>query len=283
MEGRVAAGDTELAYVRIGSGTPAVAIPGGPGFGHAYLRAGFDLLADGHEIVYYDTRGSGDSPPGDRERISVAGSLADLDVLLDGLGLDLAALAGHSAAAYVAMVYASTRPARVRALVLCNPGPPLNPELREQFGAEMARRRPPEDAEEIERLEQSEEFGRRDVATLERYFRLRHGPFFATRESAQNAAYGFTQITAENVIESAGRLLRDFQEHDPVGSLARVRCPTLVVHGEHDPIPLESSRFIADQIPGAELTVIEGGSHYAFLDRPEQFAAAVEPFLARHA
>jgi proline iminopeptidase len=280
--GTVRAGDTELAYVVVGEGEPLVAIHGGPGFGHAHLRPGLDLLANGRRVVYYDLRGSGDSPPGDAGKISIAGSFTDLDALLDGLAIEAASLIGHSATAYVAMLYAVARPDRVRSLVLLHPGPPLPPELRERFGTEMAARRPPEAVEEMGRLEGSPEFEQRDIPTLERYYQLRYIPFFSTPESAYQAQFGFTRITADNVVEG-GRLLRDFGDHDPAGSLRRVRCPALVVHAENDPIPLESSRFVADSIPGAVLVVLEGGSHFSFIERPYALAEAVEPFLAEHA
>jgi proline iminopeptidase len=282
-QGTVPAGDTELAYFRLGEGPPLVVMPGGPRLGYAHLRPGFDLLAGGREIIYYDERGSGASPVGDPERVSTAGTLADLDALLDGLALQQVALAGHSFAAHMVALFAATRPDRVRALVLANPGPPLLPELREPFGKEMASRRPPEDVEEMQRIEGSAAYESRDPKTIERHFRLRYGPFFRDREKALRTEFGITRITAENVVEAGGRLFRDFADHDVAGKLASISCPALVVHGELDPIPVESSRFIADAIPRGELLVIPNASHYVSIEDPQVFAGAVEPFLAEHA
>jgi pimeloyl-ACP methyl ester carboxylesterase len=63
--------------------------------------------------------------------------------------------------------------------------------------------------------------------------------------------FGFTQITAANIVEAAERVMSDFRDHRPPERLTSIACPTLVVvHGELDPIPMESSRFIADAIPG---------------------------------
>lgn len=281
--GTVTAGDTELAYLRIGSGTPIVAMPGGPRLGYAHLRVGFDRLADGFELVYYDERGNGASPVGDPSRVSTAGTLSDLDGLLAELGLDRAVLAGHSLAAHMVALYAATRPERVIALVLANPAPPLVPELMEQFGQEMASRRPPEDVEEMKRIEESPEYEARDPETLEQHYRLRYGPFFRDRENALRAEFGFTQTTGENVVEAAGRVMSDFRDHAPPKKLASISCPTLVVHAELDPVPVESSRFIADAVPGAELVVIPGESHFAFIENPDAFVAAIKPFLAKHA
>jgi proline iminopeptidase len=282
VEGTAPALGTDLAFLRLGEGEPLVAMPGGPRFGYAHLRPGFDLLANGRQVIYYDERGSGASPLGDPDLVSTAGTLSDLDALLDGLDLAGAALAGHSLAAHMVALYAATRPTRVRALVLVHPAPPLTPQLMEVFGKEMASRRGPEDTEEIQQIEESPEYAARDLKTLEHYYRLYYAPFFRDREKALAADYGFTQLTAENVIGTAGRLFSDFGEHDLPGKLGAISCPTLVVHGELDPVPLESSRFIADQIPSASLVVISNASHFSFIEDPERFAAAVEPFLAEY-
>jgi proline iminopeptidase len=201
-QGTVRAADTELAYLRIGAGTPMVVMPGGPRLGFAHLRVGFDRLADACELVYYDERGSGASPLGDPSRVSTSGTLEDLDALLAGLGIDRAILAGHSISAHMVALYAATRPERALALVLANPGPPLVPELMEQFGKEMASRRSAEDVEEMKRIEGSAEYEAREPQTLERHYRLRYGPFFRDRENALQADFGLTQITAENVVEA---------------------------------------------------------------------------------
>jgi proline iminopeptidase len=282
-EGTVTAADTELAYLWIGEGTPLVVMPGGPRWGFAHLRTGFDRLAGACSLVYYDERGSGSSPLGDPSLVSTSGTLWDLDALLDGLRIERTMLIGHSLAAHLVALYAATRPERVIALVLANPGPPLVPELVEPFGKEMAARRAPEDVEEMKRIEESAEYEARDPETVERHYRLRYQPFFRDRENALAAEFGFTPVTAKNVVEAGGRLFSDFRDHDLPEKLRSIACPTIVVHGEFDPIPVESSRFIADAIPNAELVVIPGENHFAFIENPEAFAAAIKPFLAEHA
>jgi proline iminopeptidase len=280
--GTVAAGDTQLAYLRVGSRPALVVMPGGPWLGFAHLRIGFDRFADVCEVVYYDERGSGTSALGDPGRVSTSGTLADLDAVLSGLGLDRPMLAGHSLGAHMIALYAATRPNRVQALVLANPAPPLVRELMEPFGKEMASRRPPEDVEEMKLIEGSAEYEARHPETIERYYRLRYGPFFREHDNALRADFAFTQITAENILEAGGRVFADFADHKLPEKLASVSCPTLVVHSELDPIPEESSRLIADSIPNAELVVIPGESHFAVMENPDAFAAAVKPFLAAH-
>ena len=280
--GTVPASGAELAYLRIGEGAPLVIIPGGPRFGFAHLRPALDVLANGREVIYVDERGSGSSPAGDPASISTAGTLVDLDALLDGLELEQVALAGHSLSAHMAALYAATRPERVRALVLLNPAPPFAPELREQFMKEMAMRRPSEDADEIQRVETSAEYEAGDVATVERYYQVFYVPFFNERQVALGTQYRLTENRTKNR-DTAQRIFADFGEHALPMKLGSITCPTLVVHGEHDPVPVASSAAIADAIPQGQLVVIPGSNHYGFLESPQTVATAVEPFLVAHA
>jgi proline iminopeptidase len=90
----------------------------------------------------------------------------------------------------------------------------------------------------------------------------------------------FTPITAENVLEFPDRIMRDFADHNPIGHFEHVLCPTLVVHGELDPIPEEFARLLVARIPDARYVRINGASHFAFLEDTGRFIEAVEPFLS---
>ena len=55
--------------------------------------------------------------------------------------------------------------------------------------------------------------------------------------------------------------------------LARVSTPTLLIHGEHDPLmPLAAAQELTRQLPDARLEVITGAAHAPFLNDPETFA-----------
>ena len=218
------------------------------------------MLAIGRELTYVDERGSGSSPAGDPASISTAGTLADLDALLDGLELEQVALAGHSLAAHMVALYAATRSERVRALLLLNPAPPFAPEHREQFGKDEAG----------------------GVAEVERYYQVLYVPFFNDRQVALSTPYRLTESRSKNR-DTAQRIFADFGEHALPMKLGSIACPTLVIHGEHDPVPVASSAAIADAIPQGQLVVIPGSSHYGFLESPETVAAAVERCLVAHA
>jgi proline iminopeptidase len=68
-------------------------------------------------------------------------------------------------------------------------------------------------------------------------------------------------------------------EYDLFPKLARVRVPTLLIHGEQDLIPLECARRIAGAIPGARFVLLSGVGHFSYLEAPDAVRKAVVEFL----
>jgi len=63
--------------------------------------------------------------------------------------------------------------------------------------------------------------------------------------------------------------------------LHKLRQPTLVVHGDDDPVvPLVNARYLAKVIPTARIHVIRGGGHLFLFDQPAAGAQVIEEFLA---
>jgi pimeloyl-ACP methyl ester carboxylesterase len=64
--------------------------------------------------------------------------------------------------------------------------------------------------------------------------------------------------------------------------LARIRVPVLIVQSEHDEfIKPEHAQYLARSIPGAQLRVLRGVSHFAPLQRPALFNEVMLGFVAR--
>ncbi len=62
--------------------------------------------------------------------------------------------------------------------------------------------------------------------------------------------------------------------------LAAIDVPVAIVQGEHDEfIRPEHAAYLARTIPGGTLTVLPGVSHFAPLQRPARFNAALLAFL----
>jgi proline-specific peptidase len=277
----VSVDDIEIACTIRGDGIPVIVIHGAIGLGSTYMRA-LDPWADELRLVYYDQRGSGETPLGDVQKVSFAGGVEDLDGLRRVLGLDRVQLIGHSAGAYLAALYAAAHPEVSSGLVLLNPGPPLAPDLMQRFGMAMAARRTPADDEARRAIEESAEFRDHQPAALERHQLNTFFPFFRDRAAIERVRLGFTAITAANVQQAPERMVGSLGALDPMRRFAGIRCPTLVVHGELDPIPLDWSRLLADTIPDADLVVIEGGSHFPMIEDSDALHGAVVPWLRKH-
>jgi pimeloyl-ACP methyl ester carboxylesterase len=63
--------------------------------------------------------------------------------------------------------------------------------------------------------------------------------------------------------------------------LHRISIPTLVIAGQQDVLaPLKYSQYLADNITGAHLEIIENCGHMTMLEQPEAFNSAIERFLS---
>lgn len=274
----VHARDIDVHVQAVGSG-PSLVVVGGPQLGHRYMRA-LDGLAGEFRLVYYDGRGSGSTEIGDPSQLSFAGAVEDLEALREALGLGRFSILGHSLGGHVAYLYASRHPERMDSLILVDVGPPLDEELGQRFWSAMQVRRSPADEEAGSRIRASAEFQAGEPAAVERFMKNLYGPFFRDPTTPGQSDWGFTPITAANVLEYEERLMGTLGAFDPVESLGRVQCRTLVVHGEADPIPWEFGKFIADRIRGAKLVVIPQASHFPFVEDRAAFLQAIEEFTS---
>ena len=65
------------------------------------------------------------------------------------------------------------------------------------------------------------------------------------------------------------------------GELASIEAPTLVITGEYDFICGPAcAEDIAGGIGGAQKVVVEECGHFTFVEKPDEFCAAIEGFLA---
>jgi pimeloyl-ACP methyl ester carboxylesterase len=104
-------------------GGPAVVLLHGLTATRRYVVMGSRLLArSGHRVVAYDARGHGRSAPApDPAAYDYGRLVADLEAVLDALGMERAILAGASMGAHTALRLALLAPQRVAALCLITP------------------------------------------------------------------------------------------------------------------------------------------------------------------
>jgi pimeloyl-ACP methyl ester carboxylesterase len=271
-----------LAYESRGSGELLVCHPGGPGFSGASFG---DLggLDRSRTLLLLDPRGAGASePPASAAAYSLEDYVADLEALRVHARLERMDLLGHSHGSLVSIVYSARYPARVRRLVLVGTGARFHAEQAEAMHASMAKRSAEPwflDASQALAAEQEGRF--QDDAELGRLV-AREMPFYFASYGANERA--FVERALEQPVHAAA--LKHFNEHeflhfDLRPLLGRVVAPTLVVGGSEDFIlGPEPCREVADGIAGAGLELLEDVGHMPWVERPEEFRALVEGFLA---
>jgi len=96
-----------------------IAIPGGPGFSHTFLKPGLNPLSEKYPLVYFDPRGVGKSDVGDKSGWSAEQLADDVIGLIRCLGITKPYLYAHSGGALVAATVLQ-RSAVVKGLICAN-------------------------------------------------------------------------------------------------------------------------------------------------------------------
>ncbi|MDQ2857149.1 MAG: alpha/beta hydrolase, partial [Candidatus Eremiobacteraeota bacterium] len=240
-DGFVAHDGARIWHASYGAGTPVILPHGGLGHSGNWGYQIPALVANGYRAIVIDSRGHGRSTR-DSRAYTYEPMAADVRAVMDALRVDKAALIGWSDGATIALILALTNATRVNAVFFfgCNMDP---------SGVHPM----PEPSAVITRV-----FGRH----RQDYARLSATP---ERFDAFAAAVGVMMETQPNYSSA---------------DLARVGVPVRIVHSVHDEfIKREHAEYLARTIPRAELVVLEGVSHFAPLQGPEQFNGAVLDFL----
>ncbi|MFD1733451.1 alpha/beta fold hydrolase [Deinococcus malanensis] len=83
--------------------------------------------------------------------------------------------------------------------------------------------------------------------------------------------------------EVYARQFRSTSTHDVTGDLSRLDLPTLVIHGDADPlVRYENGEHLARSIPGAQFITYAGTGHLPPLEQYEQFNRDVLTFVDAH-
>jgi pimeloyl-ACP methyl ester carboxylesterase len=246
METVNSADGTPLAYDRLGAGPALILVDG------ALCTRSFgskpDLvnrLAAQFSVYSYDRRGRGDSR--DTVPYAVEREIEDVDAMIEVAG-GTAFLYGHSSGACLALEAAVRLGAKVERLAMYEAPYNDDPDARRAWG------------DYIRQLNEALGAGRRgDAVALfmaytgtpaDRIERMRRSPMWPSLETvAPTLAYDHAGILGKNASIPAERA-------------ARVRVPTLVMHGVASfPFMGATAQSLARIIPAAELRSLEGQTH----------------------
>lgn len=213
------------------------------------------------EVWHYQTAYFSDSEainlpghPQGKPRTSIDGYAEWLHEYVLKQGYKKPVLAGHSLGGAVILTYALNYPKDIKALILVGTGARLR--VHPDFLAAM------EDG----------------ISNPQKWLTEFVEPLYA------RVAPGVKTAVVSKVAEvGAAVQLNDFQccdKFDIMDRVHEIKLPTLILCGTDDNMtPVKYSQYLANKIAGAHLVVINGGTHFVFLEKPKEVNQAIEEFL----
>jgi pimeloyl-ACP methyl ester carboxylesterase/DNA-binding CsgD family transcriptional regulator len=226
------------------------------------------LFSEHFRFVRYDERGCGMTDRSVGE-LSFERWVEDLEAVVEAAEIEVPfTLLGISQGASVCVAYAARHPERVSGLLL--------------YGA-YARgwsRRGDESGEREYRaiIELIRRGWDRDNPAFRQIFTSR----FIPKGTSEQLDW-FNELCRKTVAPEVAAQLLEFRSRiDVTDLLARVRAPTLVIHGRNDAIcPITEGRFLASGIAGAQFVELDSSNHILLEDEPAwgRFRDAVLEFM----
>ena len=224
-------------------------------------------FSSAYRTVIFDNRDVGQSSTAEGE-YEIADMAGDALALADQLEIDSFHLVGISMGGAIAQEIACRAPGRVRTLTLAVTFP-----AGSTYACRLA---------EVwsNRLEQISFEQHVDELML-----LNHSEaFFESPDMVAFVRTAMLNNPHRQSPEAFGRQIAACGRHDTRDRLAGLSMPTHVIGGEYDIlVPVWKSREIAESIPGAKLTILEGAPHGLPLERADEFNAAVLGFIRESA
>ena len=260
--------NARLYFELAGTGTPFVMIHAGIADCRMW-EAEFAHFVQSHQVLRFDMRGYGKSPPAAGE-FNIQDDLRALLAFLD-IGAPVI-LMGCSIGAGLAIDYALTHPEDVQSLILVG-GEPAGFEADVEWPEEL-----------FAQSEQAFKSGDADrVAEID--MRIWFDGFGRSAENlnreARKRGFEMARLVAEHELKGIGTHVRKTFENPAVDRLAELKMPSLVIIGENDlPILKLAADYLTTHIPDATRALISDAAHLPNLEHPEQFRAIVEDFLS---
>jgi pimeloyl-ACP methyl ester carboxylesterase len=235
-----------------------------------------------YRVLALDLRGHGDSDWHPDGAYDYDDYVADVEQVLDHLGIQRAVFVAHSLGGRVAMLFAGRHPEQVAGLVIVDSAPELDTRGTTRISLDTAEHRDPS-------------FG--SVAEYEQM--LVHAyPAATARAVRRMAEHGLKQrddgrlvlkmdvairgaVGGDGADAEAIAARHDHFRDEMWSALEKVPCPTLVVRGAaSDILSAEVADRMADEVlEQGKLAVVGQAGHSVMTDNPEGFADAVGRFV----
>ncbi|MGH7023170.1 MAG: alpha/beta fold hydrolase, partial [Caulobacteraceae bacterium] len=228
-------------YSTYGAGAPVILLHGGLANQRYWGNQVAPLVADHHRVILIDSRGHGRSSR-DARPFTYELMASDVVAVMDALEVRRAAVVGWSDGAIIGLVMALEDPQRLTRVFA--------------FAANMDPSGVKPDTE--------------TNPTFARFIRQAA----ASYAELSPTPGGYAAFTA------AIERMWDTEPNYAAADLARIATPVAIVDGDHDEaIKRAHTEYLARAIPGARLIIMKGVSHFAMLQDPARFNAAMLAFV----
>jgi len=264
---KVKVNDIELYYETTGSGK-ALALISGLGYPLWQWHKMVPFLAKHFQVITFDNRGVGqsDKPSGPYSAQMLA---ADTAGLLDVLGIEKAAIMGHSMGGFIAQAMALDFPEKVSELILCSTnfgGPNHVPVTSEAFAVLSDTTSDP-------------------LTRFTNGLKVSTAPGWA--DAHPDIVKEWVEWRVANPMDLAGYqsqfaigLALTSEEASFENKLPKVSVPTLILFGAHDKVvPPENAELLQKQIRRSQTTIIPDAGHFFPIEVPEVASQLVIDFL----
>jgi pimeloyl-ACP methyl ester carboxylesterase len=252
---KVTVNGIQIAYTRKGTGKPLVLVHGYP-LDHTVWDEILPLLENDFDIILPDLRGFGGSDIVESQ-YKISDIAADIAGLLDQLGIEKTAIAGHSMGGYISLAFARAYPQRVAGLGLI---------------ASQALADAPEG--KAGRYKAADEIMASGVEPVAESMPAKLTP----DERVQ--AYVRELIAKQRPAGLAGALKAMAERDDSSSILSGFEFPVSIIHGDRDAlIPVHRAQEVKAEIPHATLTELPGIGHMPMMENPQSTARALGKLL----
>jgi pimeloyl-ACP methyl ester carboxylesterase len=242
----------ELAYVHRGMGNPLVLLHGYPLDHHLWDEV-LPLLEDTFDLIVPDLRGFGESTTVDAP-FTMDDYASDIARLLDMLGIQKAAIVGHSMGGYVALAFARLYPKRVRGLGLVSSQVLADPSDRKEG-----------------RYKSAADVEQNGIGSVVEAMTAK----FTSDPRLQ--AFARTSMEKQKPAAYIGALKAMAERMDSTSLLPSFTFPVVLIHGDADAlIPIDRAREVKAALPNARLVEISGAGHMPMMEAKEKTAAALK-------
>ncbi len=257
--GYVEVNGARIFYIEAGEGTPMVLVHGWP-LGSGLFARNIPALAEEYHVIAVDLRGFGQSEaPGEQSEASVSTYAQDVLAVMDELDIEQALIGGMSMGGPIVFSMYEEAPERFMGMLLID-----------TIAAAAA---PPEMHLWIGWGEYIEANGVEAIPGYAMDEMLTAEARMEAPELVNQVKSLMMNASMEGAIAGANALATRPNFRPMLGE---IDVPTLIIVGRHDTIyPYEISKRMQSQIEGAELVILEGGSHAAILEKAEAANEAI--------